>query len=236
MSSDLKVEDLEKALMQRADDLAEEYLQRARRSHDHFISDENVRLQLREEKEVMAAKMSAESIYRSRVQSSELMVQKKLDQLRWQLIKAVIDQVKDKTRHIVKDKDRYTQLIIKFIRHSANKINQKNLIVELNENDYQLIAPQWERIIEQLGSESPQPINSPAKKAVDEFMFDKSIELSKQFHRMSGGIIVYNQTRSIRINNTFEGRLERLSDNIHQLVAEHFFSELSHESDKIHGR
>ena len=47
---------------------------------------------------------------------------------------------------------------------------------------------------------------------------------------------MYNQARAIRIDNTFEGRLERLSDDIHQLVAEQFFSELSHESDKIHGR
>jgi len=83
MSSELKVEDLEKALMQRANDLAEEYLQRAKRSHNHFIEDENERLQLREEKEIMSAKMLADCTYRSRVQSSELEVQKKLDQLRW---------------------------------------------------------------------------------------------------------------------------------------------------------
>ena len=217
MSSQLKVEDLEKALMQRADDLAEEYLQRSKRSHDHFISDENERLQLREEKEVMTAKISAESLYRSRVQSSELQVQKKLDQLRWKLIKEVISQVKDEAEQVVKNKNQYQQLLIEFIGYSASLINDQNLILEFNQRDYQLIEPQWEQFLQQINS-------------------DKKIVCSKQFHQMSGGIILYNQNRSIRINNTFEGRLERLSDDIHQLVARQFFSELSHESDKIHGR
>ena len=132
MSSQLKVEDLEKALMQRAEDLAEEYLQRARRSHDHFISDENERLQLREEKEVMTAKMSADSLYRNRVQSSELKVQKKLDQLRWKLIKEVISQVKDETAQIIKNKHKYQKLLVEFVRYSANLIDDENLILEFN--------------------------------------------------------------------------------------------------------
>lgn len=217
MSAQLKVEDLEKALMQRADDLAIEYLQRARRSHDHFINDENERLHLREEKEVMAAKMSAESHYRSRVQSSKLKVQKKLDQLRWQLIKDVISHVKEKIAQIIKNDEQYRQLLIEFIRHSAALIDNKILLVEFNQKDYQLVSPQWQSIL-------------------DEVNCAKNIQCSKQFHHMSGGIIMYDQARTIRIDNTFEGRLERLSDNIHQLVAEQFFSELSHESDKIHGR
>jgi len=217
MSAQLKVEDLEKALMQRASDLADEYLQRAKRSHDHFINDANERLQLREEKEIMTAKMLAESIYRSRVQSSELKVQKKLDQLRWQLIKDVIHQVKEKAIKIIKDQQQYTRLIIEFIQYGCTVIDDKNCLVEFNQPDYQLMSLQWKNIIQQVNS-------------------DKNIECSKQTHHLSGGIIMYNQTRSVRIDNTFEGRIDRLSDNIHQLVAEHFFSELSHESDKIHGR
>jgi len=222
MSSDLKVEDLEKALMQRANDLAKEYLQRAKRSHDHFIEDENERLQLREEKEIMAAKMLADCTYRSQVQSSELKVQKKLDQLRWQLIKDVLTQVKEKIDSLIKNKDQYQQLLIEYIKQSILTIKENSdsnaeLIVELNQNDYKNLLPQWSVIIKQLSC-------------------DNNIKLSDQFHHMSGGIIVYNEKRSIRIDNTFEGRIERLSESIHQLVAEEFFSELSHESDKIHGR
>jgi len=217
MSSELKVEDLEKALIQRANDLADEYLQRAKRSHDHFIEDENERLQLREEKEIMTAKMLADCTYRSQVQSSELEVQKKLDQLRWQLIKNVVSEAKEQIKQVVNNKQEYQQLIIEFIKHSLSAINSNHLIVEFNQKDYKNLQPLWPEILKQIDSE-------------------KNIELSKQFHHMSGGIIVYNHKHSMRIDNTFEGRIERLSENIHQLVAEEFFSELSHESDKIHGR
>ncbi len=217
MTSELKVEDLEKALMQRANDLAEEYLQRAKRSHDHFIDDENKRLKLREEKEVMAAKMSAENIYRNRVQSSELNVQKKLDQLRWQLIKDVISQARLKMADIVKNEQQYRQLIIEFIQYGMTAIDSKHLLIEFNKTDHHKIEHQWESIIKEVKGE-------------------KTIELSKEFHLMSGGIIIYDQKRLIRIDNTFEGRIERLSESIHQRVAQLFFSELSHESEKIHGR
>jgi len=216
MSSPLKVEDLEKALMQRADDLAAEYLLRAKRSHEHFISDENERLKLREEKAVMSAKIKAESIYRSEVQSSELNVQKKLDQLRWQLIKDIINQVKKKIADTIKNEEQYEQLIINFIHYSSAAIDSNDLLVEFNQTDHHNIVLKWDAILSKINS-------------------SKNIELSDQFHSMSGGIIMYDQKRSVRIDNTFEGRIERLSETIHQRVAELFFSELSHESEKIHG-
>ena len=217
MTSELKVEDLEKSLLQRADDLADEYFQRAKRSHDHFIEDENERLHLREEREVMAAKMLAERTYRSRVQSSELQAKKRLDQLRWQLIKNVISKVKEEIGTIVKDQAQYQQLLLKYIAFSITLIDTKDVIVEFNQADYQGMSNQWPDFLEVIDS-------------------DKNIQLSKCFHNMSGGIIVYNQYRTIRVDNTFEGRIERLSETIQQLVAEQFFSELSHEGDKIHGR
>jgi V/A-type H+/Na+-transporting ATPase subunit E len=217
MSSSLKVEDLEKSLLQRAKDLADEYHQRAKRSYDHFIEDENDHLQLREEKEILASKMLAEATYRTRIQSSELNAQKNLDQLRWQLIKNVIAEVKDKITNISKNKDKYRELLVNFIRHSSSIIDSNHIIVELNQDDYLTMQSHWQNILEQIDC-------------------DKVIELSTQYHHQSGGVIVYDQSRSMRINNTFEGRIERLSDNIYQLVAEQFFSELSHEGDKIHGR
>jgi len=217
MSSELKIEDLEHSLMQRADDLADEYLQRAKRSHDHFIEDENERLQLREEREIMAAKMAADRIYRSRVQSSELLAQKKLDQLRWQLIKNVIQEVKNELFDIVKHQKKYIQLLTGFVKQSAILIESQELVVELNQSDAKNIRIDWQKIM-------------------DQYSLNKSINLSKQYHQLSGGVIVYDKNRSIRVDNTFEGRMERLSESIHQRVAEQYFSELSHEGDKIHGR
>jgi len=217
MSSELKVEDLEQALMKRANDLASEYLQRAQRSHDHFINDENERLKLREEKETMSAKMLADSIYRNKVQSSELEVQKKLDQLRWQLIKNVITEVKAKIANTIKDEAKYQNILLNYIEQAAIAIDDTELLVEFNQKDYQSLEAQQQSILKQLPN-------------------TKHIKHSKQFHHMSGGIIMYDHKRSIRIDNTFEGRIAHLSETIHQMVAELFFSELSHESEKIHGR
>ncbi|MFK5987016.1 MAG: V-type ATP synthase subunit E family protein [Pseudomonadota bacterium] len=217
MNSQFKVEDLEQALMQRASDLAEEYLQRASISHKQIIEEANERLQLREEKEIMSAKMLAENSYRSAVQSSELIVQKKLDQLRWQLMENVLLEAKQKLVELMANQKSYMQLLIAYIQSGVKAINDKNLIIEFNQQDYPFIKSQWSEFYKQINSK-------------------KNIHLSEKFHQQSGGVIVYDQQYLVRIDNTFEGRIERLSEQIFQRVAEQFFSELSHESNKIHGR
>lgn len=239
MSSELKVEDLERSLNQRANELADEYIQRAKRSHAHMIEDENERLQLREEKEVMAAKMAADRHYRSRVQSSELEAQKKLDQLRWDLIKNVTLAVKQHLKGLVADTASYEKVLIPLIHESAKVLDiggivnpegnkklisgketaeqQEKIIIELNQDDYEYFKDYWERVLEP-------------------WQGHKTLELSEHCHSFSGGAIVYNQSRTCRIDNSFEGRMERLQESIYQKVAEQFFSELTHEGDKIHGR
>jgi len=217
MSPELKVEDLENSLLQRADELADEYIQRAKRSHDHFIEDENERLQLREEREIMAAKVEAERTYRSRVQASELQAQKQLDQMRWQLIKDVLIQVNAELEKIVAHPEKYRQTIIHYIQQGIDSISDDELIIQSNQRDHQGLKENWSEICKQLGG-------------------NKQLVLSGDFHKMSGGVLIYNKQQTIRINNTFEGRMERFAAQINQRVAEQFFSELSHEGDKIHGR
>ncbi len=213
----ITLEALEQALLQRANDLASEYQQRAQRSRDHLIEDENERLQLREEREIMAAKIAAERIYRAQVQSHQLQVQKKLDQLRWQLIKNVIEEVKNELNQLVEQEERYQRHVFDFIQYSLPFINDKGVIIEFNTHDYQRFAPQWPHWLQQ-------------------FKTDKSLTLSEQCHPFSGGVLVYNLDRDMRIDQTFEGRLERLAETVYQWVAEQFFSELSHEGDKLHAR
>ena len=77
MSTDTEVEELQASLIKRAESLAQEYSERARHSCDNLIEQENERMQLREQREIMAAKIQADRNYRSMVQSSELKVQKK---------------------------------------------------------------------------------------------------------------------------------------------------------------
>ena len=82
MNADTGVETLETALLERAQHLADEALASARQSRDRIIREENERLRLREEREVLMAKAIAERDFRRNVQANELNVEEELDRLR----------------------------------------------------------------------------------------------------------------------------------------------------------
>ncbi|WP_293653211.1 hypothetical protein [Thiolapillus sp.] len=89
MAQEQLVSDLEKALLERAEKLAEEYHDRAQRARQHILEDAHERLHIREQNEVLAA----ERLFRRQIQASELRLKSKLDKLRWQLIQSVVHEL-----------------------------------------------------------------------------------------------------------------------------------------------
>ncbi|MCW8931654.1 MAG: V-type ATP synthase subunit E family protein [Gammaproteobacteria bacterium] len=217
MTNEINIDDLEKALLERATALSKEYSERAKRSYDHYIEDENKRLRLREEREVMAAKMQADQVYRRMVQTEELQSIKRVDQLRWQLMHKVIDDVQLHLKSMTEDRKRYLELIKQLLLQSFNLISEKKVVVEFNSNDYQWLKNQWQEIIKSLNT-------------------NKSIELSLEHFDGMGGFIIYDHEYKIRVNYTFEGLIERQSDDINQIIAENLFAELTPVRSNINGR
>jgi len=215
MSNEVNIDDLEKALLERATALSEEYSDRAKRSYDHYIEDENKRLRLREEREEMAAKMQAEQIYRRMVQTEELQSIKRVDQLRWKLMNKVIDDIYAHLQALRNDRDSYLQLIKKLLQQSINLIPASHLIVELNAEDYQWFSVQWSTIVASLNS-------------------DKNIQLADVHCTGLGGFMIYDADRRVRVNNTFQGIIERFSEDINQIIAETLFAELIPIRSNIH--
>ena len=74
---------LERAIMARAEELAQEFHDKAKRQKDTILRDAAERLHMAEEREVLVAKAEAERHFRRVTQASELKLQARLDQLRW---------------------------------------------------------------------------------------------------------------------------------------------------------
>lgn len=216
MTNEINIDDLEKALLDRATALSQEYSERAKRSYDHYIEDENERLRLREEREVMAAKMQAEQIYRRMVQTEELQSIKRIDQLRWQLMHQVIDEVEKQLKALTNDQESYIKLIKQLLHQSMNLILEKQLVVEFNSHDEQWLSSEWQSLVNSLDT-------------------DKVISLSNKHCHGNGGFIIYDKNYKMRINNTFEGLIERFSDDINQIIAENLFAELTPIRSNING-
>lgn len=216
MNAVANAEELEAALLARAQRLAEDYLSRARHSRDRIIEEADERLRLREEREVLVAEAMAERVYRRRVQASELKLQGDLDRRRWEWVQAVIEDLRQHLMEFATDEAHYLPVLQRLLGTAARAIEQKELIAELNPQDLSRLEGRWE---------------SFATEAVP----GKHIILSSEPLSCSGGVRVMSKDQRIRVDNTFEGRLERLAESLYQLAVEQLFAQPAPMEGRLHG-
>jgi V/A-type H+-transporting ATPase subunit E len=204
MKAEPNVEVLETALLARAKHLAEKYLILASHSRDRIIKEANERLRLREEREVLAAKEMADRVYQQQVQAGELKLQGKLDRLRWELIQAVIQDIHQRLTVLSADKPRYLPILQRLLSAATAAIEQEDLIAEFNQQDLKYLEEIWESF-------------------VTETVPDKRVALSPNPLNCSGGVRVVSKDYRMRVDNTFEGRLNRLTEELYQIIIERLF-------------
>lgn len=207
MTSEHDVEALEQALLARARRLADEYRERGERSREHIIEDAGERLRLREQHEILAAKANADRIRERLVQAGELRLQADLDRLRWALVGGAIEQARVGWLEIMRDRDKGQAQLATLLRHAAMAINQDRLVARLNACDLGRFGPDW-------------------KDWVKALVPTTRIALDPEPLSCQGGVMVEDHSHSMRVDNTLEGLLERLSEGLEQRVMEQLFASL----------
>jgi len=195
-----KVNELEQAILARAEHLAEQYRQQGRTARSDTLREANEKLRLREDREVLVAKALAERAYRRKVQAHELKLQARLDQLRWNLVTGVSQGVEEALRRLVDDKDRYLPMLRAFLAQAAEEAPADELLVEVNERDHAILAADWETF----AAEAP----------------DKRLVLADNHIACIGGLRVRTADERVRLDNTFEGRMHRLRVVLYQAIQE----------------
>ncbi|MEJ1354996.1 MAG: V-type ATP synthase subunit E family protein [Candidatus Sedimenticola sp. (ex Thyasira tokunagai)] len=196
-----QVNELELAILSRANRLAVEYRERAEHSRDNILRDAHEKLHLREEREVLIAKSKAERSYRRQVQSNELKLHKEMDHLRWNLVEGVLERLTDRMQALADKEQEYLPLLKAFIHKGTREFEQRELVVEVNARDLERLQSIWENFAQEAAP-------------------DKQLTLSTTPTETLGGVLIRTEDNRIRLNNTYEGRLERLSDHLHQVIIE----------------
>ncbi|MCU0766749.1 MAG: V-type ATP synthase subunit E family protein [Gammaproteobacteria bacterium] len=191
--------------MQRANRLAAEFKQRAERSRDNILREASDRLRLREEREVLLAKALAERAYRRQVQANELKLRAQMDQVRWNLAKEVQDRMLGRAREFTRDAERYLPLLGRLLASAAREFPEGlELVAELNAEDRARLSPRWVEFVQE---------NVPGR----------TIALGAEPVPSSGGVVLRTPDNRIRVDNTFEGRMQRLDIRIYQTIVERLF-------------
>ena len=196
-----QAQELEQAILARAERLANEFRDRAKRSRDAILREAAEKLRLREQREEAIAKSLGERTYRQQVQAEELKMQSQLDRVRWNLVRDVEARLAERMQKQTADEAAYLQTLTGFIAAAVAQIERDAQTVHANLRDHKLLAAHWPTIAQAL----------PAGKRVQ--LADDPIEAL-------GGVLVTSDDGRIRVDNTFEGRMSRLRAQIQHSILE----------------
>lgn len=196
-----QVQELEQAILARAERLAAEYRERGRRRRDGILRDAAEGLRLREQREEDIAKSLGERSFRQQVQASELKLQSHLDQVRWNLVTDVEQRLRERMTVFMANEADYLASLETYLRQAAAQIESEQLVAELGAKDHRLLADRWESIAAALAP-------------------GKSLSLAPEPIETLGGVRVTSADGRIRVDHTFEGRLVRLRNSIQQVILE----------------
>jgi V/A-type H+-transporting ATPase subunit E len=196
-----QVQELERAILARAERLASEFRDRAQRSRDSILREAAERLRLREQREEAIAKALGERTFRQQVQASELKLQGQIDRMRWNLVQDVERRLKVRMQDLMADEAAYLALLQDLLTAAAGEIEGTDLVVEANATDHKRLAAVWTTLSEAVAS-------------------GRRLTLADDAINTLGGVLVRNTDNTMRVDNTFEGRLDRLRSRVQQVILE----------------
>lgn len=196
-----QVEALEKAILDRAQMMADECHHRAEAGRKNILREASERLHLREEKETLLAKSLADRAYLRKVQADELKLHSKMDHMRWNLVQVVMERLQQRMQGLIQDETRYFELMQAFLKQAAEQIEEQRVLVSVNSDDLRRMKPKWETLTSNL-------------------VEGKTFDLMDTTIETVGGCLITTADKRIQIDNTFEGRLERLKRKVHQALVE----------------
>jgi V/A-type H+-transporting ATPase subunit E len=196
--------ELERAIMARAEELAQEFTDKAQRQRDIILRDAAERLHLAEEREVLIAKAEAERHYRRVTQASELQLQSRLDQLRWEMVKTIESRLVERMQGFREDRAAYRAWLITLLIDSAALLPDGRLVVEAGADDLAWLGAEWDALVSAAAPE-------------------REISLAEQPVDGHGGLLIRTEDNSAQVDNRFEGRLTRLAAETQRMILRYLF-------------
>ena len=210
-----QVSALKKAMLERAHKLADEHIAQGNASRQKIMQDTREKVQLMEQKELLAARSLAEREYLRKVQASEIQMQAEMDRNRWGMVQLVIEKLKKRLSALVEQNEEYQLVFTQMLNQAAALINQENLIAYVNSQDLKTFQPIWSEI-------------SAGIKG-------SSITLCEESINCSGGVRVLSEDGTVMVDNTFEGLVSREEVALQSLVFERLFASVSGTGVLNHG-
>lgn len=209
-----QVKALQQAIIQRARELAEEHINQGKLVRSKIMQDARDKVQVMEQKELLAAKDHADREYNRLVQASELRMQAELDRNRWGLVQSVMGTVAQQVADLSEQRDVYEPILYRLLEKGVEDIKMPSLVARINSRDHPFMEKKWQQFVSGL---------------------DAEITLSPEHCKCTGGVRLYSEDGDAMVDNTFEGIIKRREDELMRLVFERLFSQLLAVGVSSHG-
>ncbi|MBO8174057.1 MAG: V-type ATP synthase subunit E [Thermococcus sp.] len=180
-------------------------LSEAEKQAEEIKAEAEKRARARAEWILRKAQTQAEIEKQRIVANAKLEIRKKRLALQEELIKEVLKSLKEKLAALPKDE--YFKVVSDLMLQAVKELGEDKIRVSSNEATLQLIAEKIDEIKTFLNEKTGREI---------------SIELGDKIETI-GGVLVENVDRTIRVDNTFEARIERLESELRSRIAKVLF-------------
>lgn len=203
---DQTAEKLEGLLAAEAMSLAQQHLEKGRQASEQIRRELEAKLQKLRDGEELRYQREAEQLCRQRLQASRLRLDSELDRLRWTLAQDVLHEVRVRLEKLVEDTPQYHAVLQRYLAEAAAAMPQGNLVAELAARDLDTVRPVWDQWVEAA---------APGRR----------VTLAPLPRPAAGGMLVRSEDGRVRVDNTFDGRLNRMHDQVMATIIHTLFSE-----------
>lgn len=199
-------EKLEGLLYAQAMSLADQHLEKGRQASEQIRQESQARLAKLEEGEDQRYQLEAEQLCRQLLQAAKLRLATELDRLRWALAQGVLAEARARLDKLSENPQRYHPVLEAYLAEAARSLPEGDLVAELNPRDLEGVRPLWQQMAARA---------APGRK----------VELAALSEEDGGGMRVRTQDGNLRVDNSFEGRLARMQDEVLGAIMEELFKQ-----------
>ncbi|AEC51749.1 V-type ATP synthase subunit E [Pyrococcus sp. NA2] len=175
-------------------------LNEARKEAEKIKEEAKRKAESRAEWIIRRAKTQAELEKQRIIANARLEIRRKRLAVQEEIISKVLEEVRKRLENM--SEDEYFESVKALLKEAVSELNERKVRVMSNEKTLSLIGARIEEIKAELG--------------------DVSIELGEVIKTI-GGVVVETEDGRIRIDNTFEARMERLEGEIRSTIAKVLF-------------
>ncbi|MGF1643101.1 MAG: V-type ATP synthase subunit E [Thiotrichales bacterium] len=205
-NEELKVLQLEQALLRQAETLAREQLRNAESVCARIQTESAERLRLREDREILLAKQQGERVHRRLLQAAEARLSGDLDRLRWTLVQSSLSELRIRLRGLVDDTPSYLAWLEAVLTDAARELPAGDMLLRLGAEDCERLRPHLADLAARAAPERAvrwEPLAGDTG---------------------GGGVEINLADQTVRIDQTFGGRLKRLELDLAQVIMERLFA------------